>query len=98
MAKTKALEIIGFLLFAPIALGGFAAGLAFLGEAAFWLQYGNWPGWTLATELGAYPSPSGMVGFDKIIHWYFDLRISMAVFLAAAAWLCGVGIIAAFAD
>lgn len=80
-------DILAFVFIVPCVLGILASIVIFLGECGYWLKEGLWPGWTLATELGAYPSTTGYLGLDKIIRWYFDLRMSFMTFLTSISAL-----------
>lgn len=65
-------------------MGMAGAVLVFGGECLFWLKAGYWPGWTLADQLG-YPLESRYVGLNKIVKWYFDQRLSAAIFYGSTA-------------
>ncbi|MEH2508583.1 hypothetical protein V1290_007394 [Bradyrhizobium sp. AZCC 1578] len=80
-------EIVSIVLIVPWLVGLGAAALILAGECAFWIKHGAFPGWTIATELGGHPASSGYLGFDKILQWYLDLRISVAVAIACVAGL-----------
>ncbi|MET4487270.1 hypothetical protein [Bradyrhizobium sp. LA7.1] len=89
MSSRRAHEILSIVLIVPWLLGLLAAAVIFVGECAFWLKHGAFPGWSIATEFGGYPAPSGYLGFDKILQWYLDLRISVAVAIASIIGLVG---------
>jgi hypothetical protein len=87
-------EILAIVLIIPGVLGILGSGIIFLGECSYWLKEGIWPGWTLASELGAYPASTGYLGIDKIIRWYFDLRMSFMVLGTSISALLLFGLLA----